>query len=89
MGILQSSHGKSTTLGSFSKLFIKRGLFSNYLSRESVFICIAPKAEVQFNEKLTCDIELSTAMRNGLLQLLWRNHFWTGFASMCSVDCQC
>ena len=50
--------GKGTTLGSFCKLFTKRGLFSNYLPGGSVFICIAPKARVQFNGELTCGIEL-------------------------------
>ena len=50
--------GKSITLGSFCKLFIKRGLFSNYLPEGSVFICIVPKAGAQFNGELTCGIEL-------------------------------
>jgi len=49
---------KSTSLGSFSKLFTKMGLFSNYLLRGYVFICIAPKTGTRFNGELTCGIEL-------------------------------
>ena len=53
-----SSRSKSISLGSFSKLFTKKGLFWNYLPRGSIFICIAPKTGAQFNEELTCGIQL-------------------------------
>ena len=47
-----------TIIGFFCKLFIKRRLFSKYLSRGSVFICIVLKAGVQFNREMTYGIEL-------------------------------
>ena len=52
------NNGKSISLESFSKLFIKRRLFSNYLSRGSAFICITLKTRSQFNREKTCGIEL-------------------------------
>ena len=57
MGFTYPSRQKHQ-FGVLFQTIYQNGLFLNYLPRGSVFICIAPKTGTQFNEEMTCDIEL-------------------------------
>ena len=88
MKVSKKLKGKSTSLGSFCKLFTNRGLFSNILPGGSVFICIAPKARAQYNEELTCGIELLCLQicAMGCYSCSGATTFGQTFSSVCSVD---
>ena len=69
-----------TIIGFFCKLFIKREMFSNYLLGVCFYLhCVKSRGAIQRGDDMWHWAIVPTALRNGLLHLQWRNHFWTYF----------